>query len=78
MEGGRGARLTPATGCSWAAFEKTAKDYGTNERGLGKLCFRLEPRARISPRGKLGVGGVHKCCSCSLTCIGNVHTQEFG
>ena len=46
MEGGRGARLTPATGCSWAAFEKTAKDYGTNERGLGKRCFRLEPRAQ--------------------------------
>lgn len=30
MEGGRGARRVAASssGCSWAAFEETAKDYG--------------------------------------------------
>ena len=37
MEGGRGARrlALPSSGCSWAAFEETAKDYGTSGTGAG-------------------------------------------
>ena len=38
MEGGRGGRraASSTSGCSWAAFEETAKDYGTNWRAGGR------------------------------------------
>lgn len=39
MEGGRGARraASSSSGCSWAAFEETAKDYGINWRAGGQM-----------------------------------------
>lgn len=56
MEGGRGARrLAPSSsGCSWAAFEETAKDYGTSGREGGRTRVNI-------PAREIGfVGGVHK------------------
>lgn len=37
MEEGRGARrpALSSSGCSWAAFEEKAKDYGTERGGEG-------------------------------------------
>ena len=63
MEGGRGARrLAPSSsGCSWAAFEETAKGYGTgtgtgqDARRRGYWCVWMCPARDI-----FVVGGVHK------------------
>ena len=74
MEGGRGARrpAPPSSGCSWAAFEETAKDYGTSGAGVMPWA-RVGGRYNVPAREIEGGEGEGDTQSVIRACIRTLH-----
>ena len=63
--GARGARLAPS-GCSWAAFEETAKDYGTGGRADRDAVQLGFTRGKVAGgRGPEICVALYEVCLCS-------------